>query len=360
MKSKIYLLLLTRQVKCGFTLLELLAASMMTIFVVLAAGYGTMVVMRENTASSVASDTQYNLNRAADYITDEVKSATSIFTTFPTSSSDSNYTQCNVSPYTPVLGIKSVSTTTTHIITNTIVYCLKQTDGSEVWLGKNVVYRATTEKSQPLLGGSPITTSTINALIDLIADTPQSSDCQNSGWTKIPTTPKGFFVCVDQTTGKMVELHLNASAVDINDSKAKTTSWMGSDTNTRFGDKATYEVVTQVYARAPSDLAISVSPTSISAGSTTPLVFTVRRAGDTSQAITVNLTATPPNSAKFSPNPITSTLSLSAGESSKTLTITPTGSPNALASGDSLAISIASGTGYAIGTGSATVTVTAP
>ncbi|MFM7576701.1 MAG: hypothetical protein ACKO5Q_07165, partial [Microcystaceae cyanobacterium] len=102
---------------------------------------------------------------------------------------------------------------------------------------------------------------------------------------------------------------------------------------------------------------ISVSPASISAGSTTPLVFTVRRAGDTSQAITVNLTANPSNSAKFSPNPITSTLSLSAGESSKTLTITPTGSSNALVSGDSLVISIASGTGYAIGTGSATVTV---
>ena len=177
MKSKIYLLLLTRQVKCGFTLLELLAASMMTIFVVLAAGYGTMVVMRENTASSVASDTQYNLNRAADYITDEVKSATSVFTTFPTSSSDSNYTQCNVSPYNPILGIKSGS--------STIVYCLKTTNSSDVWLGKNVIFRAQGSNSP-------------QALIDLIADTPQSSACQNSGWTKIPTTPKGFLFVLTQ------------------------------------------------------------------------------------------------------------------------------------------------------------------
>ena len=333
MKLKLYLLLIIYQKNRGFTLLELLAASMMTIFVVLAAGYGTMVVMKENTASSVASDTQYNLNRAVDYITDEVKSATSIFTTFPTNSSDSNYTQCNVSPYAPILGIKSGS--------SAIVYCLKQTTNADVWLGKNVIYRA--EGST----GSP------QALIDLIADTPQSSACQNSGWTKIPTTPKGFFVCVN-STGKMVELHLSASAVDIHSSKAQTTSWMGSDTNTRFGDKATYEVVTQVYARAPSDVSVSVSPATISATAAngTAITFTIRRAGDVSQSISVpySLSGT---TGSFSVGTPTSPLTLT-GSTPVTVTVTKTGT---LASGNSLTLTLGSGTGYAIGTGSATVTV---
>ena len=344
MKSKLYQLLLTHQLKSGFTLIELLAASMMTFFVVVAASYGTMVVMRENTASSVASDTQYNLNRAADYITGEIKSATSIFTTFPTNSSDSNYTQCNVSPYIPILGIKSGS--------STIVYCLKQTNGTEVWLGKNVIYRA--EKSS--------TGNSINALVDLIADIPQSSDCQNSGsgWTKIPTTPKGFFVCVD-STGKMVELHLSASAVNINSNKAQTTAWMGSDTNTRFGDKATYEVVTQVYARAPSDVAVSVSPTTISGSSGGNATFTFSRGGVLTNDLIVNFSVSGTAQANATATTgkdyqtiSSSSVTIAAGSQTATLAV-----PffNTATAGRFLTITVTSGTGYQTG-GSSSGTVT--
>jgi len=238
MKSKIYLLLLTRQVKCGFTLLELLAASMMTIFVVLAAGYGTMVVMRENTASSVASDTQYNLNRAADYIADDIKSSSSALTNL--SSLPSGGCNDTGSGYTPILALDS----------GAIVYCLKTTNGTEPWLGKNVIYRS-------------VNSGTPQALVDLIAEAPQNSNCQNPSLTnKIPSTPKGFFVCLDDS-GKNIEIHLSTSAVDINSGKAQTTSWMKSSTDTnntgRFADKATYEVVSQAYARSKGTIPITVS-----------------------------------------------------------------------------------------------------
>jgi prepilin-type N-terminal cleavage/methylation domain-containing protein len=77
-----YHLLISQRVRSGFTLIELMMASMLTLVVVGVAGYGTVVMLRENTASSIASDTQYNLNRAADFITEEIKMANSVLTSF--------------------------------------------------------------------------------------------------------------------------------------------------------------------------------------------------------------------------------------------------------------------------------------
>jgi len=111
-------------------------------------------------------------------------------------------------------------------------------------------------------------------LVDLIADTPLSTGCGSSGtinntanattgWTQIPSSnQKGFYVCIDNTTWnpssnanpsiapnqrKFVEIRASASALNNNRNQL---GWIGTNTNSRFYDKATYEIITQAFARA--------------------------------------------------------------------------------------------------------------
>ena len=344
-----YHLLISQRVRSGFTLIELMMASMLTLVVVGVAGYGTVVMLRENTAAGAASDTQYNLNRAADFITEEIKMASSVVTTAP-SPLPSGCT-------TFVLGLNMTGLTNpTSGQTNSILYCLATTTASDVWLGKNVISRYGPALNAD--GSYGTGTWTLSPLVDLIAETPQNSTCPTtpSAWTRIPSgTPKGFFVCIDPKN-KMIELHLSASALDINTSKAQTTQWINPNTSSRLGGMATYEIVTQTFVRAPSDASVFVSPSTLTAGTGGNVTFTFRRAGDTSNAITLNYTPTyTPSGINSKFTGLGSSVSMAAGESSKTLVVTAN---NTVASGNSLTVSVTSGTGYTIsGTSSATVTV---
>jgi prepilin-type N-terminal cleavage/methylation domain-containing protein len=335
-------LLINQRVRSGFTLIELMMASMLTLVVVGAAGYGTVVMLRENTASSIASDTQYNLNRAADFITEEIKMANSVLTSFGTA------TGCNSGTQTPILGLNIAGQSAP------VIYCIGTT--TDPWLGKNMIYRwGPALNSDGSYGSWP---TNPQPLVDLIAEAPQSSTCPTtpSAWTRIPSgTPKGFFVCIDPKN-KMIELHLSASALDINTSKAQTTQWINPNTSSRLGGMATYEIVTQTFVRAPSDASVSVSPSTLTAGTGGNVTFTFRRAGDTSNAITLNYTPTyTPSGINSKFTGLGSSVSMAAGESSKTLVVTAN---NRVASGNILTVSVTSGTGYTIsGTSSATVTV---
>ena len=337
-------LLINQRVRSGFTLIELIMASMLTLVVVGAAGYGTVVMLRENTASSIASDTQYNLNRAADFITEEIKMANSVLTSFTSTGCPSSASIT----YTPILGLNIAGQSAP------VIYCIGTT--TDPWLGKNMIYRwGPALNSDGSYGSWP---TNPQPLVDLIAEAPQSSTCPTtpSAWTRIPSgTPKGFFVCIDPKN-KMIELHLSASALDINTSKAQTTQWINPNTSSRLGGMATYEIVTQTFVRAPSDASVSVSPSTLTAGTGGNVTFTFRRAGDTSNAITLNYTPTyTPSGINSKFTGLGSSVSMAAGESSKTLVVMAN---NTVASGNSLTVSVTSGTGYTIsGTSSATVTV---
>jgi hypothetical protein len=245
---KIYLNLLTKKANSGFTLIELILASVGMFFVVMAAGYGVFVLTRENVAANAASDTQYNLNRAVDFISEEVKMASAIETT-----------TTNASGFTLPTGGTAILVLQIPGVTSRVVYSIAPS--SNPWLGPNVISRwGPNINSTGAYTDPSVTTGWTNLpLVDLIANRTLSTGCpgtinngSTTGWTQIQSSnisQQGFYVCIQNVaTGarKYVEIRASASALNAGSMKQINTS----DTNSRFYDKATYEVITQVYARA--------------------------------------------------------------------------------------------------------------
>jgi hypothetical protein len=248
---KIYLNLLTKKTNSGFTLVELLLASVGMFFVLMAAGYGVFVLTRENVAANAAGDTQYNLGRAVDFISEEVKTASAI------TQGGTAQTGCA----TPILRLTIPFTTTSGSLVPYTVDYYTQSPGSS-WLGENAIYRCgpslNADGNPSINATTGAYTPTSNLLVDLIANAPLSTGCPGTinnggttGWTQSPSSgQKGFYVCLQNVaTGarKLVEIRASASALDTQ----KTTGLKAATVaNSRFYDKATYEVITQAYARA--------------------------------------------------------------------------------------------------------------
>jgi hypothetical protein len=265
---KVWLNLLTRKQLTGFTLTELLIASVMAFFVVSAAGFAILVMTRESLTNQVSGDIQFNLNRAMDFITDEVKSASKVYITEP--------------DFTPpddaqvILGLDNPQ------LSQPIIYYIKPKISSDVWLGPNIIYRWGPRIDST--GTYDLSEWKSDALVDGIASTSYyddngtnialsgvdeqgrkcpaggTSDDVASGWTAIPnpgvsdpTTTylgeaTGFFVCV-KNDGKGVEIHIYSSLVDQLQSVRLTDSG-DVDTDSRGFDKASYGVVRYVYPRS--------------------------------------------------------------------------------------------------------------
>lgn len=271
---KKYLNLLKKTANSGFTLVELIVASMLTIFVVGGAGYGVFIMTRENVASNAATDTQYNLNRAAEFISDEIKAASAI------SVSSSSVTVTGCGTITPALTLTVPFTATSGTSAGTsapyTVYYYSQAPGSP-WLGSNAIYRCgpSLQASGANAGSVSINTttglpsdSTSNILVDLIASTRNASDagCPTStGWTASTGTSTGFFVCKNQN---LAELHLAASAIDTAGNSGLKSSVSSAEQTTsaatsRFADKAKYGIITQAYTRASNGVPITISGTTL-------------------------------------------------------------------------------------------------
>jgi Tfp pilus assembly protein PilW len=249
---KIYLNLLTKKTNSGFTLVELLLASVGMFFVLMAAGYGVFVMARENVAANAAGDIQYNLGRAVDFISEEVKTASAI------TQGGTAQTGCA----TPILRLTIPFTTTSgSSVPYTVDYYI-QTPNSP-WLGQNAIYRCgpslNADGSPSINANTGAYTPTPNILVDLIANEPLSSavcpgtinNAGTTGWTQSPSSgQKGFYVCLQNVaTGqrKLAEIRASASALNTSTNQL---GWIGTNTNSRFYGKATYEIITQALARA--------------------------------------------------------------------------------------------------------------
>ena len=247
---KIYLNLLTKKANSGFTLIELILASIGMFFVVMAAGYGVLVMTRENVAANAASDTQYNLGRAVDFISEEVKTASALTTNATLSTSVCGSTWVATASDQVVLGLTIPTDSGTNV---NVVYYTKTP--SATWLGSNAIYRCGPELN---VDGQYTPSFNSHLLVDLIANAPLSTGCpgtinngSTTGWTQSPSSgQKGFYVCLQNVaTGasKLVEIRASASALDTQNPTGLKSATVA---NSRFYDKATYEVITQAYARA--------------------------------------------------------------------------------------------------------------
>ncbi len=333
---KNHLHLLRKATNSGFTLIELIIASCLTIIVVGGAGYGLFVMTRENVAGNAASDTQYNLNRAADFISDEIKSSSiiaadstslpaSILTTLGCTGAGNDV---GTGTATPVLGLAVNGSTTVNV-----VYYMQTP--SSTWLGSNAIYRCGPGIDS---AGAYTASTSSRLLVDLIASTRDSSDpgtC-NNGATPFPSNNVGFFVC---KSGMLAELHLAASALNTQTGK-NVLQWANPNSTSRFANKANYGIITQAYARAPNGAELTVSPASVTRGGGTPLTFTFRRFGNTGSVITVNFTVggsatlgthygtttspiTTTTGATFSFGSSAGTITFGANDSIETLVIAP-------------------------------------
>lgn len=84
MKNNLYKKIYSLQkVSAGFTLIELLVAMTLTSIVVAVAGSGLVTIMGRNSKTEAETERRVNLNRALDFIADDIRTASKVDNTIP-------------------------------------------------------------------------------------------------------------------------------------------------------------------------------------------------------------------------------------------------------------------------------------
>lgn len=216
MKTRLQLLK-DRHCSKGFTLIELLLAMSITSIVLSLAGAGLLAIMEANEKSERENERRVNLNRAMDFIADEVRMANSV----QQATAASGQTPFSTSG-TGVLLLNIPSDTTNP----NKVYFIRPS--STTWISPNTINRAEGTYTNPI---SSITANTDRVLVDAI-ETVQSvatGTCASgyrylrhnttSTWVCLPATSapstcsttltgnNGFFACVG-SDNRTVDLYL--------------------------------------------------------------------------------------------------------------------------------------------------------
>jgi prepilin-type N-terminal cleavage/methylation domain-containing protein len=185
----------------GFTLVELLVAIVLAGLVAAGAGTGLVQVIEVSAKSDLETQRRIELNRASDFMAEEIKMASTIETdassvTFTPKSGTSNVQQ-----------ILAINLPSSMGVPEPIVYYIATPPSGSVWSGDRVVYRY-----GPEFDTSGVYTGTISnkLLIDSIDDSSPSGAACPSGWTSNPsdlTNAKGFYSCV-ASDNKVAEIYL--------------------------------------------------------------------------------------------------------------------------------------------------------
>jgi prepilin-type N-terminal cleavage/methylation domain-containing protein len=202
MKTFYFKLLQFSKLAGGFTLIELLVAMVITSIIVTLAGGGLFAIMRANNKAEDETLRRIELNRAIDFISDEVRMSKSI---------ERDTVNINIPGFTPASQTTSqhkvlvLNLPTSTGVTTPIVYYVASPTNSSPWSGPKAVYRW----GPPLLiNGQYSTTPPQNeVLIDFIADSTPTPNC-TSPYTPTNISATGFYVCVD-STGRAAQLYLH-------------------------------------------------------------------------------------------------------------------------------------------------------
>lgn len=202
------------QSSAGFTLIELLVAMSITIIVVTLAGSGLIAIMQNNIKAESETLRRVELNRALDFISDEIRTSKNITTNASTNLS-------TVAPGFNPTGKTPVLTLEIPGVSQRVIYYTESPATTDVWLGPKVIYRwgpyfnnngqyANASNNPVAVNNNPANWQG-NALVDLIADSTPASNttCPTAGWVGNPSASngQGFTTCVDPT-GKIAELYL--------------------------------------------------------------------------------------------------------------------------------------------------------
>ena len=164
----------------GFTLIELMIAMLLTTIVMSLAGFGLVTMMDRNQKAEAQTLRRTELNRALDFIADDIRESKSASTTAPTGWSVP-------SGYSSVLYLTKPDD-------SKVAYYIKSNPGV-IWRGPQAIYRSITSGSAG------------DVLVDAVkAPTTAPSCLGTSGGTS------GFYVCVNNN--RVINLYLYGKLSD--------------------------------------------------------------------------------------------------------------------------------------------------
>ena len=220
-----------RKSNYGFTLIELLISSFIGVLVISAAGYGLMNLLRNNRSATAQIQQRNDLNRAVDFISDEIKRADTIEVD-PSDNLTGVIIPSNGSADDAVLAlnIRNIPGNTSD---TPVVYFLSSPPDDDIWQGPKVIYRY----GPPLDANGNFTNEawSLEPLVDGISEEDITASC-DTGWTATPNSPNGFYACVRPTADDAsVSETAQLFVVSANDSDGN------------------YQVNNQVFARAEEE-----------------------------------------------------------------------------------------------------------
>ncbi|MEM8777738.1 MAG: hypothetical protein AAGF26_02465 [Cyanobacteria bacterium P01_G01_bin.49] len=269
--SKIYFKLLNKiHASAGWTLVELMIASSLTLIVTMVAGFGLMTVARENQVANITGGMQHDINRAAEFITQEIRSASVIENSLEASDLMTFASDFETTGKTPVLALKVPG------VPQRIVYYVQDAASNSIWRGPAVIRRwgpgfksdgtyDSTQYTPNAWRGSPLVDMVVSKLPADQKDCRNTTTSRTEGiykdtsgekWHRLPKANadvKGFFVCVHKDK-QLAQLHIYGTTL-YTDSSGKAQGQLRSvastnNANSRYSSKANYQVLTQAFARS--------------------------------------------------------------------------------------------------------------
>lgn len=191
----------------GFTLVELLVAILLTSILITATGWGVVAITQNDKKAKAETDRRVELNRALDFISDEVRQAKPIATN-ASANLDTVASNFSSSSKTPVLTLQIPG------VSQRVIYYIASSSSTS-WLGPNIVYRWGPNFNSDGTYSNPTTPAnwTYEPLSDLIVNTATTPTCPNN-WTLNPSSGiTGFYACIDPS-GRIADIHLRGKLVD--------------------------------------------------------------------------------------------------------------------------------------------------
>lgn len=178
----------------GFTLVELLISSAMGVVIIGAAGYGLMSILRNSSSATAQIQQRNDLNRALEFISDEMKRAVTIEVD-PSDNLTGVDIPSNGSADDAVLALNIPGIPGNNADTP-VVYFLSSPADDDIWQGPKVIYRY----GPPLDADGNFTNGNwgLEPLVDGMSEEDAATNCDN-GWTAVPEDPQGFYACVRPT-----------------------------------------------------------------------------------------------------------------------------------------------------------------
>lgn len=244
--------LINQKPSSGFTLVELMVAMLITSLVISATGFGLVSITNKDKREKAETQRRVELNRALDFIADEVRQAKPIATDASANLSTIG-TLIGVAPDFSSSGKTPVLTLQIPGVSQRVIYYIAPKETGSVWLGPNIVYRWGPNFNNSGTYSNPTNPAnwTYQPLADLILNsTPNpNNNCPDpdnnpattaDNWKPNPAVASrtGFYACVDPS-GKIADIHL----------RGKLTDAYGNTIKDNTGNDVPLEVSSKVFAR---------------------------------------------------------------------------------------------------------------